>query len=102
MRWLAGEAAAEDLSGQIRRAIEFYGPFLQDNYENADQRLADLEQLEGLLPENGWFGDYKLLQEVGWALWQWNVPIQPAKLEREPDALLQDFDTDGFWWQRTM
>ena len=30
------------------RAIEFYEPFLQDNYENADQRLADLEQLEGL------------------------------------------------------
>jgi len=48
MRWLGGEAAAEDLSGQIRRVLEFYEPFLQDNYENADQRLADLEQLEGL------------------------------------------------------
>ncbi|MBL7037574.1 MAG: UvrD-helicase domain-containing protein [Pirellulaceae bacterium] len=48
MRWLAGEAAAKDLSGQVHRVLKFYEPFLQDNYENADQRLADLEQLEGL------------------------------------------------------
>jgi len=48
MRWLASEAAGNDLCGQIRRAIKFYEPILRDNFDNADQRLADLEQLDGL------------------------------------------------------
>ena len=48
MRWLAGEAAGNDLGGQVRRAIKFYEPILRDNFDNADQRLADLEQLDSL------------------------------------------------------
>ncbi len=35
-----------DLRRQIRRAIDFYQPILEENFENAPQRLADLEQLE--------------------------------------------------------
>ncbi|NUQ64556.1 MAG: ATP-dependent helicase, partial [Pirellulales bacterium] len=47
MRSLGGDGEG-DLRSQIRRAIEFYQPILEENYDNAAQRLADLEQLEQL------------------------------------------------------
>jgi DNA helicase-2/ATP-dependent DNA helicase PcrA len=48
MRSLASTDAAQDLRHQIHLAIAFYEPLLEQNYENAAQRLADLEQLEQL------------------------------------------------------
>ncbi|NLY00265.1 MAG: ATP-dependent helicase [Rhodopirellula sp.] len=45
MTSLAGDGEG-DLRRQIRRAIDFYEPILEESFENAPQRLADLEQLE--------------------------------------------------------
>jgi DNA helicase-2/ATP-dependent DNA helicase PcrA len=45
VRLMASLAGDGDLKGQVRRAIEFYQPILEENYDNAPQRLADLEQL---------------------------------------------------------
>jgi len=45
---LAKGSTDSKLRRQIRRAIDFYEPILQGNYDNATQRLADLEQLEQL------------------------------------------------------
>jgi DNA helicase-2/ATP-dependent DNA helicase PcrA len=35
-----------DVSGQVRRALAYYRPILEQEYDNADNRLNDLEQLE--------------------------------------------------------
>jgi DNA helicase-2/ATP-dependent DNA helicase PcrA len=35
-----------DVSGQVRRALGYYRPILEELYDNADSRLSDLEQLE--------------------------------------------------------
>jgi len=44
---LAGLSASRaDLPGQIHRVRKFYGPFLEQIYDNASARLRDLEQLE--------------------------------------------------------
>jgi DNA helicase-2/ATP-dependent DNA helicase PcrA len=45
MNHLAGDGSGGDLPAQIRRAIEFYQPILEENFDNPTQRMADLEQL---------------------------------------------------------
>jgi len=45
MGFLAGDGGAGDLQTQVRRAIEFYQPILEANFDNPTQRMADLEQL---------------------------------------------------------
>jgi superfamily I DNA/RNA helicase len=48
LRSLASDDKHEELGRQVHRAIKFYEPLLQEHYDNAAQRLADLEQLEQL------------------------------------------------------
>jgi DNA helicase-2/ATP-dependent DNA helicase PcrA len=48
IRTLAEDSPEGDLRAQLRRAMDFYQPILEQNYENSPQRLADLEQLEQL------------------------------------------------------
>ncbi len=45
MSFLAGDGSGGDLQGQVRRAIEFYQPILEANFDNPTQRMADLDQL---------------------------------------------------------
>lgn len=48
MTWLARDGSDGDLRGQVRRALQFYEPILEQNYDNPTQRLADLEELNSL------------------------------------------------------
>jgi DNA helicase-2/ATP-dependent DNA helicase PcrA len=48
MSWLARDGSDGDLRGQVRRALKFYEPILEQNYDNPTQRLADLEELSQL------------------------------------------------------
>jgi DNA helicase II / ATP-dependent DNA helicase PcrA len=45
---LAGTGSDGDLRAQVRRALKFYQPILEQNYDNPTQRMLDLEELEQL------------------------------------------------------
>jgi DNA helicase-2/ATP-dependent DNA helicase PcrA len=45
---LGDDGADRDLRRQVRRVLDFYQPMMEESYENAPQRMADLEQLEQL------------------------------------------------------
>jgi len=48
MSWLASDGPGGDLRAQVRRALKFYQPILEQNYDNPTQRMADLEELNQL------------------------------------------------------
>jgi len=48
MSWLARDGSDGDLRGQVRRALKFYEPILEQNYDNPVPRMADLEELNQL------------------------------------------------------
>ena len=48
MTSLANDGSDDDLRGQVRRALKFYEPILEQNYDNPAQRMADLEELNQL------------------------------------------------------
>ena len=48
MSSLAGDGSEGDLRAQVRRALKFYQPILEQNYDNPTQRMLDLEELEQL------------------------------------------------------
>ena len=48
MSSLASDGSEGDLRAQVRRALKFYQPILEQNYDNPTQRMLDLEELEQL------------------------------------------------------
>ena len=48
MSWLASDGPGGDLRAQVRRALKFYQPILEQNYDNPTQRMLDLEELDPL------------------------------------------------------